>query len=354
MTYYEQFGLAPGASPEEIHRTYRHLCRLLHPDHQQQQELRAAAEAQMRWVNQVFETLRDPERRRAYDATLSAVRPEAAGRFSFPTEWVGWRTGLWYVCAIAAVAAIAWHTSGARAGMPSPPKTAQAAARPGKEPPPARGGSPQAMRRAARTVAPQPPAGSARPAAPSGLASRAGIPPQPRLESPFGSVLAPPPGSLTKWTIPPPNLAAESTAAWETPAPFAPPALIVPHRFAGTWYYVPESRTEPDGSRSVSFYAPEFIQIVITELGDALQGRYRARYRVADRAISPNVVFHFRGQASQNTAQLQWSGEGGAAGDARLRFLSGDSLEMTWSTTVFGEAPQLAAGRAVLVRRAGP
>ncbi len=101
-------------------------------------------------------------------------------------------------------------------------------------------------------------------------------------------------------------------------------------------------------------YAPEFIHLVVSERDNLIEGHYRARYRVTDRAISPSIAFRFRGQVQQDFAQLAWAGEAGAAGEAQIRLLSADRLEMKWSTTVFGDAPQLAAGRAVLVRRSAP
>jgi hypothetical protein len=101
-------------------------------------------------------------------------------------------------------------------------------------------------------------------------------------------------------------------------------------------------------------YTPEFIHLVVNERDDLIEGHYRARYRVADRAVSPSIAFHFRGAVRHDLAQLQWSGEAGAAGEGQLRLLSGDRLEMKWSTTVLGDTPRLAAGRAVLVRRSAP
>jgi len=47
MNYYEELGLDPGATSDEIKRAYKRLTRLLHPDHQQDPELRDTAEATM-------------------------------------------------------------------------------------------------------------------------------------------------------------------------------------------------------------------------------------------------------------------------------------------------------------------
>jgi hypothetical protein len=349
VTYYEQFGLAPNASPEEIHRAYRHLCRILHPDQQQQEELRVVAEAQMRWVNQVFETLRDPERRRVYDATLTGADPGPPNRFRLPRERLGWRTGLWYACAAVAVAGIAWQMSGARAGIPVTPHRealysvvadrANGALAPSRAPEsPVRG------------LTPVP--GAARPAPPGGHFRMAMPARRPAGASPAPERISAP--AVADWAASPPSLAAEPPAGWLHSGPLPPAFPVLPPRFAGTWYYVPDNRSPPADARSAPMYAPEFIHLVVSERDNLIEGHYHARYRVADRAISPSIAFRFRGTVLHDLAQVEWSGEAGAAGEAQLRFLSADRLEMKWSTTVFGDAPQLAAGRSVLVRKAPP
>lgn len=93
--------------------------------------------------------------------------------------------------------------------------------------------------------------------------------------------------------------------------------------------------------------------MIITEEAGVLGGRYRARYRVADRAISPVVVFQFEGRASQDSTQLQWSGSD-AKGEGQLKLLSRDSMEVTWWATDLGKGMGLASGTAVLIRRHEP
>ncbi len=51
---------------------------------------------------------------------------------------------------------------------------------------------------------------------------------------------------------------------------------------------------------------------------------------------------------------LPWSGGDGAKGEVQLKLISETSLEVVWSATQLGRTLGLAAGSAVLVRRAEP
>ncbi len=70
VNYYEEFGVAEGASDEDIREAHRTLARLLHPDGQTNDRLRLAAELQMRRINVVAGILLDPRQRREYDRNL--------------------------------------------------------------------------------------------------------------------------------------------------------------------------------------------------------------------------------------------------------------------------------------------
>jgi curved DNA-binding protein CbpA len=76
---YEVLGLDAAASAEEIHARRTALLKMLHPDRQQSDEERRAAEAQSKRINAAYDFLRDPARRAAYDRThraaSSASRP---------------------------------------------------------------------------------------------------------------------------------------------------------------------------------------------------------------------------------------------------------------------------------------
>jgi curved DNA-binding protein CbpA len=81
MNFYEEFGVCQDASVEEIRQAYKTLARLLHPDGQTDEKLRAAAACQMKRLHEVLDVLVDPRKRRAYDEDLAAdAFPNAAGR----------------------------------------------------------------------------------------------------------------------------------------------------------------------------------------------------------------------------------------------------------------------------------
>ena len=67
MTHYEELGLDPSASGEDIRKAHRSLSRLLDPDQYRDPGLRQLAEIQMRRMNAIVDDLLDPVRRKAYD-----------------------------------------------------------------------------------------------------------------------------------------------------------------------------------------------------------------------------------------------------------------------------------------------
>ena len=100
-------------------------------------------------------------------------------------------------------------------------------------------------------------------------------------------------------------------------------------------------------------YPPEYIETSIREDGaGAVAGHYRARYRLANQALSPYVDFDFQGGAieSATNAILQWISDDGARGEIKLTRIGADSLKVSWNTVRMGRVRSLISGTAVLTR----
>jgi curved DNA-binding protein len=67
--YYDILQLSPKADPDTIHRVYRMLAQRYHPDN-----LATGDQEQFRTLLQAYSVLNDPEKRAAYDATLTQTR----------------------------------------------------------------------------------------------------------------------------------------------------------------------------------------------------------------------------------------------------------------------------------------
>jgi curved DNA-binding protein len=78
--YYAALGVERGASADEIKKAYRRLAQKYHPDVSKE----AGAEARFKEVAEAYQTLKDPEKRAAYDALGS--RPQGE-EFRPPPEW---------------------------------------------------------------------------------------------------------------------------------------------------------------------------------------------------------------------------------------------------------------------------
>lgn len=78
--YYAALGVERGASAEEIKKAYRRLAQKYHPDVSKEPD----AEAKFKEVAEAYATLKDPEKRAAYDALGS--RPQGE-EFRPPPDW---------------------------------------------------------------------------------------------------------------------------------------------------------------------------------------------------------------------------------------------------------------------------
>jgi curved DNA-binding protein len=78
--YYASLGLARGASEEDIKKAYRRLARKYHPDVSKE----ANAEEKFKEIAEAYQTLKDPEKKAAYDQ----LGTHAAGQeFEPPPNW---------------------------------------------------------------------------------------------------------------------------------------------------------------------------------------------------------------------------------------------------------------------------
>ena len=78
--YYAALGVERGASADEIKKAYRRLAQKYHPDVSKE----PGAEARFKEIGEAWQTLKDPEKRAAYDALGS--RPQGE-EFRPPPDW---------------------------------------------------------------------------------------------------------------------------------------------------------------------------------------------------------------------------------------------------------------------------
>ena len=355
MSYYDDFGVSQAATPDEIRDSYHALVRLLHPDHADS-ALKSAAEAQMRRVNERYAILSDPERRRRYDQELAglterplpiiiqAPRPMPQVRRRLPVGSLAWGGAV-----LASGGLIVWLSAHDAPPGGVPPTTSVAASEtPGEQSSPEqptnelvaslRHQLKVAMAQRDEAVAQltrlrEQPSGKQQPAPKRAAPVVTEPEPAPVLSASSARSAAPAPETTE----------AVNEPVVSTPAP--PPAPVRKRVFHGMWFYA-KPRTE---NKNPAIYPPEFIETTIVEENGSLHGRYRARYRVTDRPISPDVNFEFDGKISGRSADLAWKGDGGSHGEAHLKLITDTSMEMKWSATERGSLG-LSAGTAVLTR----
>lgn len=74
---YKRLGVAPTATDAEIKKAYRKLAKQLHPDlHPDDPQ----AETRFKDVNEAYETLSDPDKRKSYDAAQQPTQREQSGK----------------------------------------------------------------------------------------------------------------------------------------------------------------------------------------------------------------------------------------------------------------------------------
>ena len=104
-------------------------------------------------------------------------------------------------------------------------------------------------------------------------------------------------------------------------------------------------------NKNQALYPPEYIEATITEESGVIHGRYRSRFQIVDRAISPDVNFTFTGTPNGPQFNCLWTGAGGAKGELTLKLTSENSLRIDWTASELGTLQGLNSGTAVLTRR---
>ena len=316
MTYYEELGVSTAASGEEIRQAYRHLAKLVHPDQCGDETTRRLADLQMKRLNEMASVLLDPAGRERYDRSLMALAAAVAGA-PIPVAPVGfaWKRHVPAVvaCAVALIVLVygVSPTKSTLSPQYTPPVAEAAPAKP-----PQRASTPARKTPKVRPAVQQE---EWEPLATHAYESHLAILPMPFPDAAPRSI---------------------SPAAMEARLP-----LTTAPTLTGSWFYIPASTPPGTG------YPPEYVELRLRDDAGVIHGRYQARYRVNNQAISPNVSFQFEGPLSAPGGSLPWRGQGGSKGEVSLHLLSGGDLEVKWEADELGKELGLVSGTATLVRR---
>jgi curved DNA-binding protein CbpA len=371
MTYYEELGVTPKATQEEIRRAFRNASRLLHPDLQQDPGLRQLAEMQMRRLNEVVDTLCDEGRRAEYDAVSAAV----AGAYlaqkplpQLPGRSILWKPGSLPLAAILAglllgcLLMFCFSTLFTAPREISSPAATVAPAAPNKTAEPGKstlarrasgyGGYAQPGPNVAKTSVEPSSEDQVRPDLSLlkfnelEAQARNGSDSRPSGFSELPTVAAKEHAEEKTLGVPTPT-ASHATASHATTSQttVSKPAASKAAGLAGVWLYVPDPTDRPERGE----YQAEYIELRIQESGSLILGSFRSRYRIHDRPINPSVNFRFQGPA--DATQFQWEGPGGATGTLKLKLKSQLSLDAEWQAQAVGSQLGLSAGVATLIRR---
>jgi curved DNA-binding protein CbpA len=349
ITFYEELGVAPVASPEEVRDAFRGLVRLLHPDQQTDPQLKDIAEKQMRKLNRIYSVLSDPERRREYDDQLEGDYGPAlaAGPALRPAITKMMARSAWGGAIIVSAGLLIWLASD---NTPGPQASAReqivpaATATPVPESKSATRGEQSSviasLRSDLKAVTLERDAAIHELLHLRGSAAAVQSSSAPRPE---GTEVRAPAISMTELPTAArlPVFSSAAIPRVESPAT---------RKLAGFWFYA----KPPLGQRNKnqSLYPPQYIEVTINEDGGVIYGRYRARFEVVDRPISPDVNFTFTGPSSSGSQSgFSWTGSGGAKGDVILKLVSENSMKIDWTATELGTQLGLDGGTAVLTRR---
>jgi len=325
MNYYEEFGISPNATTEEVRQAHRALARLLHPDHFQDDHLRRLAERQMKRINGIYAILSNAELRSRYDLELQ--RPAEGMPAGAPAP----KKLPWVVAGAAITACVAlWLRAGGErvvvVELPAPSRTVASHATQAQVKRPS-----GRRERTPADAGPKTPPGAQAAAEPEAT----GEPWQD--ERVREGAVAREQGGERPYARPAPPVSGPPPV----PATVTPPASGL----TGRWVFIPSA-----AGASRQPYSAEYAELVLDEFHQTVRGSYRAKYRVADQALSPNVQFQFEGRSG--AGRFPWRGNGGASGLVHIELKKENLLAVSWYTTAPGEPASLMSGTAVLVRAA--
>ena len=336
INFYDVLGVAPDASSEEIRDAFRALARLLHPDQQTDPQLKKIAEAQMRKLNRIYAVLSDPELRRDYDACLDEEYAPLAPEGRAVLGTVARRRlsrAAWAVGILCGLGLLIWFTEENTPGPQSRGRDQEQSSLPiaASTPEPA-AARPDQTSLIASLRADLKAATTERDVAIRELRHLRGT--EPATQSTTSEAE---PGT-TEIGLPAVAVTESPTPARvQTPASASPSRPEKPgaHKLAGFWFYAEPAQGQHNKNQSL--YLPEYIEATISEENGAVYGKYRSRFRIVDRAISPDVNFTFTGsQTPGSQATFAWTGAGGAKGEVTLKFMSENSLRFDWNATDLG------------------
>lgn len=369
---YEELGLRPDASADEIRRVQRRLARLFHPDRfQDDPDLQRLAEAQLKRLNMLCDAL---ARRVQTDAgqhgdqqepcRLIGARDLVTGWRARTRTWLArnWRAGACAgIAGMIGFAVLVWYWGQRqqlpilRAGAGRTSEVMEEVAAPGApqarrttwEPPRAQpaGASPELVRlqrehqralEALRQLGQQLQQVEAERSA--AVARLAALSASLERKNALGFLIDPP--GRPSPPEPPRGTSAPSAQVGLAVSPSDPSRGLV-----GLWVWVPQGQV----SGLPGSYPPEYIEVVVRIEDGQLHGAYRARYVVPDRTLSPLVNFEFGGELNPEH-RYPWWGSGGAKGTLRMGLLETGRLWLEWYAERLSPQLGLVSGKAVLVR----
>jgi hypothetical protein len=367
ISYYDELGVAPDASAQEIRDAFRLHVRLLHPDHQTDPALKELAERQMQKLNRVYAVLADPEGRKAYDLAVRGLKPAppiATPVLPFDFRHIAEKAP-WAAAILVSTGVLVWLAYDATPAQTHTfdQSTVQANSGPATSSQGTAASDPAATQ-IARLKAELKTAFAERDQARHELARLRNAPETDKIETPAPDLAR----SLDFNPPPLPPAADPAAAAKALPTlpltasakPAAPVPLVIggspaqhaahtPNRhLAGFWFYaVPPTGQQ---NKNQALYVPEYIETTISEDNGTIHGRYRARFVITDRAIAPDVNFTFTGALNGTQCSCEWTGGGGAKGQITLRLAGENSLKLDWVASELGTLG-LSSGTATLTRK---